>query len=249
MGIIYMITSPSGKRYVGQTIQPLDKRWKQHVDSAQRAYKDHCKVLNKSIRKYGQKHFIVEVLQECENDDIDSLEEKYIQQYNTLVPNGMNIKGGGKSGKHSEISKQKISDALQNRQVSQETREKLSSTTNPGLPMYLIKVQNGYRVCNHPMGPEKRFISKTKPVEYNYTRAIEYLNKLNRLDTPLILHKEQKELYIQRHKNGYCVKYPGTKPKYFVSKTSSTTKLYEAALNYLNDIKSMSAVQRLNVSG
>jgi group I intron endonuclease len=249
MGIIYIITSPSGKRYIGQTIQPLDKRWKQHIDAAHRTYKDNCKVLNKAIRKYGSKHFTVEVLHQGDDIDLDALEQECIEKYNTIVPYGMNIKQGGKTGKHNDESKRKISESNLNRIVSFETRKRLSCTTNPELPMYLIKTQNGYRVCNHPMGPEKRFICKTKPMEYNYNRAVAYLNKLNSLDTPIVIEKPTKELYIQKHKNGFCVKYPNTKPKYFVSKTLTVTELYEAAINYLNDIKSKSAVQRLNGSG
>ncbi len=245
-----MIVSPSGKRYIGQTIQPVEKRWKQHIDSANREYKDNCKVLNKSIRKYGCKHFTIEILEECKDEELDTKEQYYIQLQNTMVPHGMNIKFGGRSGRHNDLSKTLISQSLLGRVVSLESREKLSSTTNPDLPMYMIKMNNGYRVCNHPMGPEKRFICKTKPIEYNYKRAIEYLMKLNSLKEPILVHKDtNKELYIQKHKNGYCVKHPNTKPKYFVSKSLTTNELYELALKYLNEIKSKSAVQRLNVSG
>jgi len=235
MGIIYLITSPSGKMYVGQTIQPLDKRWKQHIDASRKEYKDHCKVLNKSLRKYGDKHFKIEILEECEEEYLNEKELLYIEKYNTIVPNGMNIKKGGSD------TKQKISDSLKGRQVS--------NKMNPDLPMYMLKVKNGYRICNHPMGPEKRFISKSKTDEYNYNRAIEYLNKLNILEEPIIIMKSENEKYIQKHRNGYCVKYPGEKIKYFVSRTSSIEELYKNALSYLNELKSKSAVQRLNGSG
>jgi hypothetical protein len=248
MGIIYLITSPSGKNYIGQTIQSLDKRWKQHIDASKKEYKDHCKVLNKSLRKYGDKHFKIEILEECDQEYLDDKELFYINKYNTIVPNGMNIKKGGSNGLHHPDTKQKISDSLKGRQVSFETRLKLSNTMNPDLPMYMLKMQNGYRICNHPMGPEKRFISKSKTDEYNYNRAIEYLDKLNNLKDPIIVVKSEYEKYIQKHKNGYCVKYPGEKSKYFVSKTS-LDKLYENALSYLNELKSKSAVQRLNGSG
>jgi group I intron endonuclease len=250
MGVIYMITSPSGKHYVGQTIQPIDKRWKQHIDSAHRKYKDNCRVLNKAIRKYGNKNFSIIVLEECNNEELDIKEKEYIQQHNTLVPNGMNIKFGGKSGRHNEETKKLISTSLQGRKVSKETREKLSSTKNPDLPMYVLKMNNGYRVCNHPMGPEKRFLCKTQPMEYNLNRAIEYVQKLDSLKEPLVVHKNlSKQVYIQKYNNGYCVKYPDSKPKYFVSKKLSTKELYTLAESYLNEIKSKSCVQRLNGSG
>lgn len=255
MGIIYMITSPSGKKYIGQTVQPLENRWKQHIDASKREYKDNCKVLNKSLRKYGEKHFLIELLEECEQEYLNERELFYIEKYNTIVPNGMNIKRGG-SNQH-EDTKKKISDSLKGKNVSYETRLKLSNKTNPDLPMYMLKTNGGYRICNHPMGPEKRFISKTKTDEYNYNRAIKYLNKLNNLTEPLVVKKSENEIYnqkynqkyIQKHKNGYCVKYPGEKHKYFVSKTIPLNELYENALSYLNELKSKSAVQRLNGSG
>ena len=61
--------------------------------------------------------------------------------------------------------------------------------------------------------------------------------------------KSENEKYIQKHKNGYCVKYPSEKPKYFVSRSSSIDELYKNALSYLNKLKSKSAVQRLNDNG
>lgn len=249
MGIIYMITSPSGKHYIGQTIQPLDKRWKQHIDASKKEYKDHCKVLNKSLRKYGDKHFQIQVLEECEQEYLDEKELFYIESYDTIVPSGMNIKKGGANGTHHADTKKKISVSLKGRKVSYETRLKLSNKTNPDLPMYMLKMQNGYRICNHPMGPEKRFITRSKTDEYNYNRAIEYLNKLNTLKEPIIVNKSENERYLRKHKNGYFVKYPGEKTKYFVSKATSIEILYKNALSHLNELKSKSAVQRLNGSG
>jgi group I intron endonuclease len=250
MGVIYKITSPSGRVYIGQTMQDIEKRWKQHVDAAHRVYKDHCKVLNKAIRKYGSKNFTIEILLECSDDELNGKEFEFIKLHNSIVPYGMNIKLGGSSGKHHQSSKDKISNSLKGRIVTSDTRLKLSSTTNPDLPMYVIKVStNGYRVVNHPMGPEKRFISSKKTDEYNLQRALAYLEKLNELTEPIVVVQSTLEKYIRKHKNGYCVKYPGEKPKYFVSKTILNEDLYKSAQIFLNQLKSKSAVQRLNVSG
>ncbi len=249
MGIIYKIISPSNRIYIGQTRCSLEKRWKEHIEDAHRIYKNHCKVLNKAIRKYGNKNFVLEIIEECEDKDLDKKEMEYIEKYNSQIPNGMNIKLGGSSGKHHEITKEKISNTLKGRNVSQETKEKLSKTTNPDLPMYLIKCPKGYRVCNHPMGPEKRFISSKKTDEYNLQRALCYLERLNNLEEPLLVKTPLYEKYIQKHKNGFCVKYLSEKPKYFVSRTISNDILYQSALNYLNELKSKSDVQRLNGSG
>lgn len=250
MGIIYKITSPSNRIYIGQTISSIEKRWKEHIEDAHRSYKNHCKVLNKAIRKYGHKNFILEIIEECRDEDLDIKEIEYINKYNSQIPNGMNIKlGDGNSGKHHETTKEKIGDSLKGRIVSEETKEKLSQSTNPDLPMYLIKCPKGYKVYNHPMGPEKKFISSKKTDEYNLQRALGYLEKLNSLKEPIVVKLSQYEKYIQKHRNGFCVKYLSEKPKYFVSRTISNDILYQSALNYLNELKSKSDVQRLNGSG
>jgi len=249
MGIIYMIISPSGKKYIGQTRQCIKKRWMQHINASKKEYKDHCKVLNKSLRKYGYNNFDIVILAECENEYLDIKELEYINKFNTIVPNGMNIKYGGSNGLHNEETKTKISNSLKGREVSYDTRIKLSNNKNSNLPMYMLKLKNGYRICNHPMGPEKRFITNNVTDDYNYNRAIEYLNMLNNLTEPIVKKQNSNEQYIQKHKNGYCVKYPNEKSKYFISKILSVEKLYENALLYLNELKSKSAVQRLNGSG
>lgn len=235
MGIIYKITSLSNKIYIGQTTMTLEKRWKEHLENAHRVYKNHCKVLNKAIRKYGDKNFIISIVEECNDTDLDKKELEYIEIYNSRVPNGMNILDG--------------KNTLKGKVASEETKELLSDTTNPDLPMYLIKCPNGYRVCNHPMGPEKKFISSKKTDAYNLERALGYLFKLNNLKEPLIVQAKVYEKYIRKHRNGFCVKYPSEKAKYFVSKTITNDILYQSALNYLNELKSKSDVQRLDGSG
>lgn len=216
MGVIYKITSPSGKVYIGQTIGSKEKRWKEHLEDAHRTYKDHCKVLNKAIRKYGDDNFKVELVEECLDEELDDKEAEYITQYNSQVPNGMNIKLGGSSGKHHEDTKKKISDSLKGRIVSTETREKLSQTKNPDFPMYLQKVASGgYRVCGHPMGPESRFLSTANTDEDNLQRALSYLEQLNNLKEAIVVQERVLEKYIQKYGNGFCIKYPSEKPKYF----------------------------------
>lgn len=93
MGIIYLITSPSGKRYVGQTRRSLEQRMKQHQNP-----KSGCPILSASIRKYGWNRMSVQVLQECSNEELNDLERFYIKGYNCLSPEGMNCTSGGDAG-------------------------------------------------------------------------------------------------------------------------------------------------------
>ena len=99
-GIVYRYICPNGKSYIGQTTKTLKERAKGNGSGYIR-----CKVFYKAILKYGWSNFKVEILSEYHLNDLDELikhlnedERKYIQQYNSLIPNGYNIRIGGDSG-------------------------------------------------------------------------------------------------------------------------------------------------------
>ena len=51
IGKLYMITSPSQKKYIGQTTEEsVEKRWDQHKKNA---YANRNKCVERAIRKYG----------------------------------------------------------------------------------------------------------------------------------------------------------------------------------------------------
>ena len=123
MHLIYKITSPSGKHYIGQTQNTIKRRWSSHC-----CFPDNSNApLHNAIRKYGKENFIVEII--IDNietlDEANMLERKYIYEFNSITPNGYNILTGGKSGheglcgnkngmynkKHNDIVKEKISNA------------------------------------------------------------------------------------------------------------------------------------------
>jgi group I intron endonuclease len=102
-GIIYKITcKPTGMAYVGQTIQGLSKRIKQHRE--QRSY---CRCLSEAIKEHNWSNFEVETLWQGNSKLLSDMEVKFIEEYNTMAPNGYNLReGGGKSEKVSEDSRQ-----------------------------------------------------------------------------------------------------------------------------------------------
>lgn len=53
MGWIYMITSPSGKSYIGQTIRPIQTRLKEHRTGKS----SDCVAIYNAIQKYGWENF------------------------------------------------------------------------------------------------------------------------------------------------------------------------------------------------
>lgn len=92
-GFIYCYTSPSGKRYIGQTIQSISARAKSVNGKGYRR----CPVFYKAIQKYGLENFYLEILEEAPIDLINEKEQEWIKFYNTQIPNGYNISEGGSS--------------------------------------------------------------------------------------------------------------------------------------------------------
>lgn len=87
MGIIYCYTNKNtGKKYIGQTIHP-EQRKRSHLHDAMKRNSDYY--FHRSIRKHGINAFDYGVLEE----NVENLNEKenhYIDMYNTIWPNGYN---------------------------------------------------------------------------------------------------------------------------------------------------------------
>jgi group I intron endonuclease len=111
MGYIYKITNKiDNKIYVGQTIQDVEARWKDHLKKG-----SNCRYLKSAINKYGIDNFEFQLVCITFDNELDDMEIKYIEQYNSLVPNGYNLRLGGNSGRHNAETKQKISETLKKR--------------------------------------------------------------------------------------------------------------------------------------
>ena len=93
---IYKITNTqNGKIYIGQS-RHIYRRWTEHKCDA----KDESNptLLYKAFRKHGEQNFKFEVLEECSPDNLTDRENYWIYHYNTLSPNGYNIKAPVESG-------------------------------------------------------------------------------------------------------------------------------------------------------
>lgn len=131
----------TGKKYIGKSIN-LSKRLSRHRRNVANGVT--TKFYN-AIRKYGWENFILGVIEECDENNIDEKEKFYIKKYKTL-DEGYNLTIGGDGGvtwnvpedvrkkysermktfKHTEESKLKISKANKGRKWSEEAKKKLS---------------------------------------------------------------------------------------------------------------------------
>ena len=97
--IIYCYTNTvNNKKYIGQT-NNFERRKKEHINqSIYRTNGNYTQYpIHKAIRKYGIDNFMIEILETTDHEHVDERERYWINEYNTVVPNGYNICGGGKN--------------------------------------------------------------------------------------------------------------------------------------------------------
>lgn len=151
IGYIYIIKNKkNSKVYIGQTTKTVENRWKEHIYHA--SHNKRNQLLYSAMRKYGIDNFYIEVLEIVkETQSLDEREIFYINNYNSLSPNGYNMTNGGSLFKddnpmyHEEIKnkvseklkgdlnpsknpiiKEKIRQKALGKKISLETREKMS---------------------------------------------------------------------------------------------------------------------------
>lgn len=195
MCIIYLITNTiTGMQYVGQTVDTLDARFMQHKYSAKQykrylehpdkyAYKGTCTYLYRAMNSYGDDNFRIDLIVECESDELDELEVYFISEYNTLAPSGYNLTTGGGHFQHCEETKKLMSKRVREVMLSHIDNFRTSDKTK-GLPPYIAYKLTGsyeaYYVNNHPHCKRKYFSSsKYGSIEAAKEACREFVNELN----------------------------------------------------------------------
>ena len=152
---IYKITSPTGKIYIGQSVD-IFKRFEAYdrIDCEKQP-----KIYN-SLKKYGVENHVFEILEICSRLELNEKEKFYISKYNSFdTLFGLNLTSGGNS---KQI-------------VSMETRKKLS----------LAKIGNKYGEGKHCSDEKRKKISlankgKTKNIGRIWgNETIEKMSKSN----------------------------------------------------------------------
>ena len=188
LGEIYCITSPSGKKYVGQCVKILSSgknrgyisRWKEHITDAY--YKDCCRLLNSSIRKYGHENFTIEVLKECSLNELNFYEKYYISSLNTQKPYGYNLTDGGSVCKQSAETCELKRISMIGKNVGKVYPKRIrKNEEDSDLPKYIRHYtdssgKEGYRISSHPTIKNKSFLSKKITMEEKLKLALEFLN-------------------------------------------------------------------------
>jgi group I intron endonuclease len=125
---IYSITNTiNDKIYIGQSIHCY-KRFTEHKYNLNR-----CGAIYLAFKKYGIEKFQLNIVKECELDELNNLEQYYIIFFNTLSPNGYNLNtGGGVNTVVCEETRRKMSESqsgeknpMYGKKMSDETKEKI----------------------------------------------------------------------------------------------------------------------------
>lgn len=215
MGVIYCLTSPSGKMYIGQTRRKVEKRINEHKNNKLPG----CKILKNAIQKHGFENFTVEVLMEVNDASLDYYEIKFIDLLETKYPKGYNIMDGGSNINFSEESRKvmrekKLGEKNHNfgKPKSEETRQKIS-----------LKKK----------GDLHHFYNKELTVEHKLK-----LSKSHKKNDDLPIYM----VYVKPRPAHYCaegyavINHPELKNKYFTSKNLSKEDKYQLAYDYLHSI-------------
>jgi group I intron endonuclease len=82
---IYKITSPTGKIYIGQSVN-IEKRFSQYL----RLHCKDIKRLYRSFLKHGVDNHVFETIEECSIDLLNTRERYWQEKFNTISKNGLN---------------------------------------------------------------------------------------------------------------------------------------------------------------
>lgn len=121
--ILYKLSFPSGKNYIGQTIKGMHSRMIRHKTAVNTGsmLAVHC-----AWRKYGEPE--IEIIGEYKSQkELNEAEIKAIKDFNTLTPNGYNLSYGGENSPSvNPVVARKIGKKNKGRIHSKKTRENRS---------------------------------------------------------------------------------------------------------------------------
>ena len=113
-GIYCIENLVNGKKYIGQS-NNVYKRWKAHIKELDNNY--HCNsYLQKAWNKHGKENFLFNILETCQENELNEKEIYYIDKYSTYNSGyNLTIGGEGRRGYHlTDKHKDKIRNSRHN---------------------------------------------------------------------------------------------------------------------------------------
>ena len=151
MAYVYRILNKITKKcYIGESkSKDVNWRWREHKRKIE--INKGCPALRDAVKKYGIEIFEFSVIIICFDDERFKYEKEYIKKYNSVVPNGYNITGGGEGGgfqgkKHTEQVKADIRNQSKQKYIDNPELRKQISERNKIImknPEVREKIKNG----------------------------------------------------------------------------------------------------------
>ena len=219
-GCIYRLTAPNGKCYIGQTLD-FKRRMTQH----RRGGKAPKYAVHHAIKKYGWVNMKKEqLISDVPEEDLDHLEQAYIEVENTVAPHGYNLSTGGGRPSYSKATRRKMSKS-----------KKKNNSIGKGTITFCKKERKWkvYSAENDERIYVGRFTSKQKSVDALSTFNVS--REKMESDTRELQHG-----YVTFHKSMQkwhtCFTWTenGTQKKKFVGTYNSKDKALEALKTYVN---------------
>jgi group I intron endonuclease len=128
--IYKIINRSNGKIYVGKSKNPAS-RFVRHIKIAETLLEsdNHFQAIHGAIKKYGRENFTLEIIEACDDSNVDRHEIYWISKLHTQEKTyGYNLTSGG-DGVHnrSEESKKKWLAKMVGRKLSEEHKRKISA--------------------------------------------------------------------------------------------------------------------------
>jgi len=227
MPVIYKITSPSDRVYIGQTWRWL-KRNNDYKNTKARGQP----LLSNSILKYGFENHKIEIIDTLSEDvcqkELDNREIYWWQHYKDLGCNMLNVREPGRGGKVSEETKLKISKNNRGLKRSSEIINKLQNLPRYNKPVLLLSLEGEVLL------------------EFNSSKAA--ARYLNTVTSSFSSGLKGKEVTCKNHRVILKEFYDPLSIKRIVHKGSTKINQYDLEGNYIQSFLSIKeALNKLNI--
>jgi hypothetical protein len=223
-GIIYKITSPSGKVYVGQTIRSFEKRMQEHKRES-----SGCTLIKRAIDKYGHE-MVYEIIEDnVPQEQLDDREIYWINELNSLAPDGYNCNTGGQFNVVTQEIKDKVRDGLNKSKINKDGY--LGDVMQKGKLFYprMRQHYNGIRLSEGGFQTREEAIDVLK----EYTKNSENFTIVDN-------RRIRKEGSITKQSNGWRVSYKST----YLGTHKTELEAHEVLEKYLKDPENFPIVKK-----
>ena len=172
-GRVYLVTNlVNGKKYVGQTVLTLEKRWQKHCSVGSR-----CNALLAAITKYGRHSFsVMEIATAQTKAELDAMESCAVDAHQSLAPHGYNLRAGGQSrGKLTDAMKDHLRRVLLEKWKDAEYRERLVSAHRT--PEYIGRTSEIHKA--RTASPEARAVLKERASSPEFKAKVSAASRAN----------------------------------------------------------------------